>query len=60
MDAVCVQDKHVGVTGDRIGTDHTAVIELHLQPKHLQGNLNKDTIVPLLITKVRQGELAGK
>ena len=55
VDAIRVQDQHIGVAGDRVRAEHTAMIELHLQPKCLQGNLHEHAISPLLTMCIRQG-----
>ena len=57
VDAVCMQDQHIGVAGNRVRADHTAMVELHLQPECLQGNRHEHAIGPLLTVQVRLGVL---
>jgi len=54
VDAVCVQDQHVGVARNGVMAEHTTMVELQLQPKFLQRNPHKNTVTPFLAKKVRR------
>ena len=51
VDAVRVENKHIGMAGHRIRAKHAGVIELHLQPQGFQGYLDKRAASPHLMRR---------